>query len=63
MCGRFVGFRRLEELVEHFPIDVANIEGKPNYNVAPTQQILAIARHDELNTLRYHLERMAACPE
>lgn len=53
MCGRFVGFRRLEELLEHFPIDVANVEVKPNYNIAPTQQILAIARHDEQN----HLEK------
>lgn len=49
MCGRFVGFRRLEELIEHFPIDVARVDVKPNYNVAPTQEILAIARHDEEN--------------
>jgi len=21
MCGRFVGYRKLEELAEHFPID------------------------------------------
>ena len=43
MCGRFVGFRKLTELKEYFPIDVANVEVSPNYNVAPTQQILAIA--------------------
>ena len=55
MCGRFVGFRPLEELRLHFPIDVADIEVSPNYNVAPTQEILAIARHDEQNHLeKYH---------
>ena len=54
MCGRFVGFRRLQELIKHFPIDLANIEVTPNYNVAPTQEILAIARHDEKN----HLDKL-----
>lgn len=54
MCGRFVGFRRLQELIKHFPIDLANVEVTPNYNVAPTQEILSIARHDEKN----HLEKL-----
>ncbi len=54
MCGRFVGFRRYEELIEHFPIDVFNVEVVSNYNVAPTQEILAITRHDEQN----HLEKL-----
>ena len=54
MCGRFVGFRRLEELIEHFPIDVANVNVSPSYNVAPTQEILAIVRHDDRN----HLEKL-----
>ena len=40
MCGRFVGFRPLEELRLHFPIDVADVEVSPNYNVAPTQEIM-----------------------
>jgi putative SOS response-associated peptidase YedK len=53
MCGRFVGFRNLEQLKEYFPIDVANVGVSPNYNVAPTQKILAIARHDSLNHLEY----------
>lgn len=51
MCGRFVGFRRLEELVKYFPIDVANVKVTPNYNVAPTQEILTITRHDDQNRL------------
>ena len=54
MCGRFVGFRNVEELIKHFPIDVANVNVAPNYNVAPTQEILAIARHDGQN----HLEKI-----
>ena len=55
MCGRFVGFSTLETLQEHFPIDVADVQVSANYNVAPTQEILAIARHDGENHLsRYH---------
>jgi putative SOS response-associated peptidase YedK len=52
MCGRFVGFNTLEMLQTHFPIDVANVQVKPNYNVAPTQEILAIARHEGKNHLK-----------
>jgi putative SOS response-associated peptidase YedK len=54
MCGRFVGFRPLEELKKHFPIDVANVKVSPNYNVAPTQEILAITQRDGKN----HLEKL-----
>jgi putative SOS response-associated peptidase YedK len=41
-------------LIEHFPIDVANVDVTPSYNVAPTQEILAIVRHDDRN----HLEKL-----
>jgi putative SOS response-associated peptidase YedK len=55
MCGRFVGFRKLEELKQYFPIDQSNCEATANYNVAPTQEILAIARLDGANVLdKYH---------
>ena len=55
MCGRFVGFSTLEMLLAHFPIDVADVEVTPNYNVAPTQEILAISRHKDKNhLLKYH---------
>jgi putative SOS response-associated peptidase YedK len=55
MCGRFVGFRKLEELKQYFPIDKSNCEATANYNVAPTQEVLAIARLDESNVLdKYH---------
>jgi putative SOS response-associated peptidase YedK len=55
MCGRFVGFRKLEELKHYFPIDRSDCEAAANYNVAPTQEILAIARLDGANVLdKYH---------
>ena len=42
MCGRFVGFRSMEELKENFPIDKADCKVTASYNVAPSQEILAI---------------------
>ena len=54
MCGRFVGFRKIEELIEYFPMDDANVEVVANFNVAPSQEILAIIRHDKQN----HLEKL-----
>ena len=54
MCGRFVGFRPIKDLMKYFPIDVATAEVTENFNVAPTQEILAIIRHDDKN----HLEKL-----
>ena len=55
MCGRFVGFRNLEQLKQYFPIEETKCEAIENYNVAPTQQILAVAKVDGSNVLdRYH---------
>ncbi len=51
MCGRFVGFRSLEELKEHFPIDVSKVDASENFNVAPSQEVLAIARYENQNHL------------
>jgi len=51
MCGRFVGFRSIEQLKPYFPIDEATCEASANYNVAPTQEILAITRTDGKNVL------------
>lgn len=51
MCGRFVGFRRLEELEEYFPIDKSDVKITANYNIAPSQEILAIVRRDQENIL------------
>ena len=55
MCGRFVGFRSLEELKDNFPIDKAACDVTANYNVAPSQEILAIVRQAGENWLdRFH---------
>jgi len=51
MCGRFVGFRSLDELKGFFPIDKAACEAISNYNVAPSQEILAIAKYEGENWL------------
>ena len=55
MCGRFVGFRSLDELKDFFPIDKAACEVISNYNVAPSQEILAIAKYEGENWLvKFH---------
>lgn len=55
MCGRFVGFRRLEELLKQFPIDNTACEAAASYNIAPSQEILAIVRRSGENWLdKYH---------
>jgi len=51
MCGRFVGFRNLEQLKQYFPIDEAECEAAASYNIAPGQRILAIARQKGSNVL------------
>ena len=51
MCGRFVGFRSLHELKKTFPIDKATCEVTENYNVAPSQEILAIIQYEKENWL------------
>jgi len=55
MCGRFVGFRNAEQLQQYFPIDEMKCETVANFNVAPTQKVLAIVRENGSNLLdRYH---------
>jgi putative SOS response-associated peptidase YedK len=55
MCGRFVGFRSLDELKGFFPFDKAACEAISNYNVAPSQEILAIVKYEAENWLvKFH---------
>lgn len=55
MCGRFVGYRKLEELREFFPIERSACEVAANYNVAPSQEVLAIFNHEGENRLdKFH---------
>ena len=51
MCGRFVGFRKLEELEKYFPIDRSDVEAAANFNIAPSQEILALVRRGQENVL------------
>ena len=55
MCGRFVGYRKLEELKEFFPIDRSACEVVANYNVAPSQEVLTVFNHQGENWLdKFH---------
>jgi len=55
MCGRFVGYRNLEELLEYFPIDKTACETTASYNIAPTQEVLAIVSREGENWLdKFH---------
>ncbi len=55
MCGRFVGFRKYEELIRYFPIDESVCSVTVSYNIAPTREVLAIHNRDGKNVLdRFH---------
>lgn len=49
MCGRFVQCSPFEILQQNFDIGSTPTEVTPNYNVAPTQEILAIVKHGSEN--------------
>lgn len=51
MCGRFVGYRPIEQLKSYLPIDQVRCELTPNYNVAPSQQIPVVFRDATTNVL------------
>jgi putative SOS response-associated peptidase YedK len=51
MCGRFVQNSSIETLQQNFNIRTTASDIIPNYNVAPTQKILAIINHDNENKL------------
>ena len=51
MCGRFVQYSPLQIIQHIFNIDTVLFEVIPNYNVAPTQKVLSILKHDNENNL------------
>ena len=51
MCGRFVQNFTFETFQQSFNIQTAESEIPPNFNVAPTQEILTIIKHDNENKL------------
>jgi putative SOS response-associated peptidase YedK len=55
MCGRFVQNFTFETFQDNFNIQTAEAEIPPNFNVAPTQEILTIIKDDNENKLeRFH---------
>jgi putative SOS response-associated peptidase YedK len=52
MCGRFVLFSSLDELVQRFALDQVDLEPPPNYNIAPTQAVAAVVQVDGTRALR-----------
>ena len=55
MCGRFVQNFSFETLQQNFNIHTSDSDIIPNYNVAPTQEILTIIKHNNEYTLdKFH---------
>ena len=54
MCGRFVQFSSLRTLETYFPIDSVAAEVAASYNVAPTQEVLAIIRQKDRRLEKLH---------
>lgn len=59
MCGRFVTYIPLEQIIKDFDIDLSLIdEYTPSYNIAPTNEVLAIYEKNKqkaLNKFRWGL--------
>ncbi len=51
MCGRYALYSDIEQIKSQFPIDRVESEASPNYNVAPTQEVLAVIHQEGLNIL------------
>jgi len=47
MCGRFARYSLSRELERFFNAHPASFEIRPNYNVAPTQEIPVIILHED----------------
>jgi putative SOS response-associated peptidase YedK len=52
MCGRYVSSSTADEIAKYFGVDaIGDAELEPNYNVAPTAGVYAIAERAEARTL------------
>ncbi len=49
MCGRYRLSRRKQILAEHFDTNFDDLDWEPRYNIAPTQSVPVIRRHDGTN--------------
>jgi len=54
MCGRFVQHSPIETLRQIFNIGIVSCDLTSSYNLAPTQEVLAIVKHDT----QHHLEKL-----
>lgn len=56
MCGRFTSTSTPQQLADYFSVDeLAAEDVEPSYNVAPTNQVMAVAERADTRTLeRYH---------
>jgi putative SOS response-associated peptidase YedK len=54
MCGRFAQFSSLEKLIKYFHVDTVTCDVSARYNIAPTQEILAIIHHNENRLGKLH---------
>ncbi|UCG08854.1 MAG: SOS response-associated peptidase [Desulfobacterales bacterium] len=54
MCGRFVQFSSLRILEKYFNIQTAPDNIVPSYNIAPTQQVLAIVKSDDYQLQKFY---------
>ncbi len=52
MCGRYVSSSTADEIAKYFGVDaVADVDLEPNYNVAPTVGVYAVAERKEVRSL------------
>ena len=51
MCGRFSLNITLEQIQQHFPVDVTTCELEPRPEVFPSQQVSAMIMHDSKTRL------------
>jgi putative SOS response-associated peptidase YedK len=52
MCGRFVQTESARHYADYFEVDVVKVEDlAPAYNVAPTDTVYAVAKHDDQRQL------------
>src|SRR3972149_5878866 len=52
MCGRFVLFSSINKISQEFAVLPENIAFSPNYNIAPTQEILIVVAEGERRLIK-----------
>ncbi len=51
MCGRFVLYSSLDDIVRAFDVQQTQLQLRASYNIAPTQSVTVVSRRDGVNTL------------